>query len=144
MTCCNKKSPLDSIYSPISKRLVEFGMEVYDDAVLEKYSNTFLWIFTFYHDDEMCEECQFKFSDMSTWFSKYGMFENPTRNVKWVIEDEPDKNLIYKEIGFSKTPMHIFCDSDGKIIDIVTGFPTPDWLEKHILPLIQGDMNTYA
>lgn len=141
MSCCNQNAQLDNIYLSLHKRLLEFGNEIYGEQLMASHPSTFMWIFTFYSDAELCEECQFSFSAMNKWFHDYGLFNNPIRNVKWIIEDEPEKNFIYKELGFSKTPMHLFCDKDGKIIDIIMGFPTPEWLEKHILPLIQADMN---
>ena len=144
MPCCKKNATLDTIYTPISKRLIEFGNEVYGEEGMSKYKETFLWIFSFYDNAEMCEECKFKFSAMSKWFSDYGMFKNVTRNVKWILEDEPTKNLIFTEMGLSKTPIHIFTDSTGKILDMVVGFPTIEWLESYILPLIQEDMNYYG
>lgn len=140
MTCCNKKAPIDHIYMPLNKRLVEFGKEVSGEQLMSEYSSTFMWVFTFYGEDDLCDDCKFKFAAMNQWFIRYGLFTDPTRNVKWILEDEPEKNLIYQEMGFTKTPMHIFSDSDGKIIDIIMGFPTPEWLEKYILPLIKDEM----
>ena len=49
------------------------------------------------------------------------------------------QNTNSKELGFTKSPLHLFCDGDGKIIDIISGIPTTEWLEKHILPLYQRD-----
>lgn len=143
MACCKKKAQLDNIYTPISKRLVEFGKEVYGEEGMSQYKDTFLWVFSFYETSEMCEECKFKFTAMSKWFTDYGLFKNVNRNVKWVLEDEPTKNLIFVEMGLSKTPIHIFADSNGRIIDMVVGFPTIEWLESYILPLIQDGMNYY-
>lgn len=143
MTCCNKKAPLDHIYVPLSKRLIEFGAEVSGEQLMREYSTTFMWIFTFADAKEICEECNFKLAAMNDWFMQYGLFTDPTHNVKWIYEDEPEKNLIYKEMGFTKTPMHVFCDSSGKIIDIIMGFPTPEWLEKYILPIIRKDVPFY-
>lgn len=137
MGCCDKKAPIDGIYVPLSKRLIEFGVETYGEQLMEKYRYTHVWVFSFYEDADMCEDCQMKFSAMNKWFMDYGLFDDPIRNVKWIVEDQPQKNLIYKEIGFTKTPMHIFTNSEGKIFDIVAGFPTAEWLEKYILPLIR-------
>jgi hypothetical protein len=137
MSCCENKDPLDRIYVPLSERLIQFGEDTYGEMVMDKYKYTHMWVFTFYSDIDFCETCQKRFTSMNKWFSDYGLFDDPIRNVKWVVEDEPEKNMIYKEMGFTKTPMHIFTDSDGKIIDIFTGFPTPEWLEKYILPLIR-------
>ena len=140
MTCCNKKAPIDYIYVPLSERLVDFGKEVSGEQLMKQYSSTFMWVFTFYGDDDLCDDCKFKFAAMNQWFQQYSLFTDPIRNVKWILEDEPEKNLIYQEMGFSKTPMHMFCDKDGKIIDIIMGFPTPEWLEKYILPLVKEEM----
>jgi hypothetical protein len=139
MSCCEQKAQLDTIYLPLNRRLVEFGKEVSGDPLMNIYPNTFLWVFTFYNEEDICEECQDKLGGINKWFSDYGMYTNPTRNLKWIIEEEPDKNLIYKELGFTKSPMHLFCDGDGKIIDIINGIPTTEWLEKHILSLYQRD-----
>ena len=77
---------------------------------------------------------------MNYWFHKYGLFTDPVRNVKWIVENEPNKNLIYQEIGFVKSPMHIFTLGNGNVIDIVAGFPDEHWLEKYILPIIQHSL----
>lgn len=140
MTCCDKKAPIDHVYVPLNKRLVDFGKEVSGEDLMKEYSYTFMWIFTFYTEDDLCDDCQYKFSIMYQWFQKYGLFTDVTRNVKWIHEHEPDKNLIYREMGFTKTPMHLFCDSEGKIIDMIMGFPTPEWLDKYILPLVKEEM----
>jgi len=139
MTCCNEKAPLDNIYIPLNKRLIQFGTEIYGDDLNNIYKSTHMWVFTFYGEDDMCDDCMFKFSRMTNWFTQYGLFTNPEKNVKWILEDEADKNLIYQEMGFSKTPMHIFCNKNGDIHDIIIGFPTDEWLEKHILPLINNE-----
>lgn len=139
MSCCEQKAQLDTIYLPLNRRLVEFGKEVSGEPLMNVYPNTFLWVFTFYNEEDICEECQDKLGGINKWFTDYGMYTNPTRNLKWIIEEEPDKNLIYKELGFTKSPLHLFCDGDGKIIDIISGIPTTEWLEKHILPLYQRD-----
>lgn len=136
MGCC-KKAAMSSIYLPLNKRLLEFGEETYKGAVLEKFPRTKIWIFTFYRDADMCEDCPSKFAAMNQWFEKYNFFNDPLYNIKWVVEDDPDNNLIYIEMGFTKSPMHIFADENGRIIDIVSGFPPPKWLEKYILDVIR-------
>lgn len=140
MACCGQKSQLDNIYLPLNKRLVEFGKEVSGESLMNAYPSTFIWVFTFYREQDMCEECHDNLGAVNKWFVKYGMYTDPIRNLKWIIEDEPDRNLIYKELGLTKSPTHIFCDGDGKIVDIISGIPSTEWLEKHILPLFQQDM----
>lgn len=136
MACCEEKA-IGDIYTPLNKRLVEFGSEVLGPAFISKMPHTLLWIFTFFYEEDLCEECKVKFTNMNYWFHKYGLFEDPVRNVKWIVENEPNKNLIYQEMGFTKSPMHIFTNENGDVIDIVTGFPEERWLEKYILPIIQ-------
>jgi hypothetical protein len=81
MTCCNKKAPLDHIYVPLSKRLVEFGAEVSGEQLMREYSTTFMWVFTFADSKETCEECNFKLAAMNDWFIQYGLFTDPSHNV---------------------------------------------------------------
>ena len=54
-----------------------------------------------------------------------------------------DAETASKELELTKSPMHLFCDGDGKIIDIISGIPTIEWMESHILPLYQQDMKLY-
>jgi len=136
MACCEEKL-ISDIYVPLNKRLLDFGSEIIGPQLMFKCPQTMIWIFTFYYDEDMCDDCKLRFSAMNHWFQQYELFDDPIRNVKWIVEDEPNKNLIFSEIGFTKTPMHIFCRGDGSIIDIVTGFPEPRWLTKYILPIIQ-------
>ena len=136
MTCCNKTG-MSTEYSPLDKRLLAFGKDTYKGPILEKFSQTKMWIFTFYRDEDLCEDCTTKFAAMNQWFEKYNFFNDPIYNVKWVVEDEPDNNLLYIEMGFTKSPMHIFTDPKGRVIDIVSGFPPPSWLEKYILDVIR-------
>jgi len=138
MGCCGGGPPIDGIYVPLNKRLINYGREQYGEQLLEKFKKTHIWLFTFYDDKNIrgCQECGSKLSEMGSWFAKYGLFDNLIKNVKWVIDDNVSNNMILKDMNVTKTPVHFFCDEQGKIIDIVYGFPTPDWLEKHILPLV--------
>lgn len=138
MTCCGKTSS-DDVYKPLNRRLVEWGEEVTGPDALIRYPGTKLWVFTFASfDDSSCISCQEKLSAMVNWFHKYGLLENPINNVKWIFEDEMDDNLIAKDISLTKSPTHLFCNENGDIIDIVLGFPSPEWLEKYILPLVNN------
>ena len=136
MGCCGNM-PLDDIYIPMNKRLLEYGKESYGELLGKKFPQTKIWIFTFYRDSEMCVECESKFSDMINWFNKYGFLEDPVNNVKWIIDDDIENNMILKDLAVKKTPLHLFCDSGGKIIDLIYGFPEITWLEKYILPIVR-------
>lgn len=145
---CNKSNTKPMVdystegeYIPLYKRLVEYGKEVYGKKLLEKYTTTRMWIFTFYCEKTMnkCNDCIEKLSEMGKWINKYGFLENSMNNIKWVIEDEPDKNLIIKDLRIEKTPVHIITSGDGKIIDILYGFPDTSWLEKYILAYIKSN-----
>jgi len=136
MSCC-KQAAMSNEYLPLDERLIAFGEEIYQGNVLEKYKTTKLWVFSFYRDDDLCDDCVNKFVAMNQWFENYNFFNDPIYNVKWVVEDEPDNNLIYLEMGFTKSPIHIFADPKGRIVDIISGFPPPEWLEKYILKVIK-------
>jgi hypothetical protein len=82
-------------------------------------------------------DCIEKIQVMVAWFEKFGLLKNPVNNVKWIFEDNMSKNLICRDMGITKSPTHLICDSSGNIMDIVTGFPDENWLEKNILPLVQ-------
>lgn len=142
---CNKSNTKPIIdyslmgeYLPLHKRLVEYGKEVYGKELLSKYSTTRMWIFTFYCEETMnkCDDCIEKLTAMGRWINKYGFMEDPVKNIKWIIEDEPEKNLIIQDLHIEKTPVHIITSGDGKIIEIFYGFPDTSWLEKYILPYI--------
>ena len=136
MTCCNEKTR-SQFYNKLSDRLLRFGEETYEASGDPYIKHTHLWVFTFYREDDLCPDCQLQLGKMNGWFEKYGLFNDSTRNVKWVVEDQPDSNLIYTEMQFTKTPLHIFADSKGRIIDMVGGFPEEYWLEKYMLPVIR-------
>lgn len=138
MTCCDGKTFGNQIYTPLNKRLLEFGKDATNPILMEKFSATSLWIFSFLDKSDMaCLECIEKIQIMVAWFEKFGLLKNPVNNVKWIFEDDMTKNLICRDMGITKSPTHLICDSYGNIMDIVTGFPDENWLEKNILPLIQ-------
>lgn len=138
MSCCDEKAVIQGIYKPLNERLIEYGKEAFSDVQLN--NRTILWIFSFYEQADDCEECRSSFSDMWDWFHKYGLFNNPVRSVKSVVEPEPHNNLIYNDLGFTKLPMHLFCDENGKIFDIILGFPSTAWLDTYILPIVKNDI----
>lgn len=135
--CCNGNKVNIGLYKPLSDRLIDFGNEVYADF---KGSNTILWMFIFYDGNSDCPVCKSSLADIHDWFYKKGLFDNSNAMVKIVVEPEPEKCKIYTDLGLTLKPMHIFCDSRGRIFDIFTGLPTTEWLDKHILPFIQSNM----
>lgn len=138
MACCDDKLFGNQIYVPLNKRLIEFGKDSTNPIFMEQFNVTTLWIFTFLNkDDIICVDCINKIQIMVAWFEKFGLLKNPVNNVKWIFEDDMLNNLICRDIGISKSPTHLFCNSDGNIIDIVTGFPDENWLDNNILPLVQ-------
>ena len=98
-----------------------------------------MWVFSFFDESKMCEKCRSDFATMYEWFQKYGLFDSPTGCVRIVVEGSPGGNLIYTDLGMEKLPAHLFCDSRGRIVDILFQFPTVQWLEKHVLPFIQSE-----
>lgn len=136
MGCCGKKFGRQT-YLPLNKRLLEYGTENTNTQLISKFSNTTLWMFTFIDPSEMCVECTEKFQIMVDWFEKFGLLKNPVKNVKWIFEDDMKNNLICQDMGLQKSPTHLLCDSEGRILDIVVGFPEEEWLEKHLLPYVQ-------
>ena len=138
MTCCDDKLFGNQIYIPLNKRLLEFGKDSSNPILMEQFSVTKLWIFTFLDkNDTICVDCISKIQIMVNWFEKFGLLKNPINNIKWIFEDDMSNNLICRDMGISKSPTHLLCDSDGKIIDIVTGFPDENWLDSNILPLVK-------
>ena len=128
---------IDGIYLPLSKRLLEFGNQVYADCTSSQ--RVIMWVFSFYNGMANCKVCKHSLDEMYNWFHKYGMLNDPVRGVRMVVEDEPHTNRYYNELGISKLPMHIFTDGDGKIIDILYDFPDAEGLDKYILPYLQED-----
>lgn len=138
MDCCNGKTFGDQLYIPLNKRLLEFGKDSTNPILMEQFSTTSLWIFSFLdNNDTMCMDCIEKIQIMVSWFDKFGLLKNPINNVKWIFEDDMLNNLISRDLGMTKSPTHLICDSNGNIIDIVTGFPDENWLNKNILPLVK-------
>ncbi len=131
---------INGIYKTLSRRLVDFGNEVYADCTIEQ--NVIMWVFSFYDGMKNCKICKHSLDEMYKWFHKYGLLNDPVRGVRMVVEDEPHTNLLYEEFGFSKLPMHIFTDGEGKIIDILFDYPDSAWLDKFILPYIQKDSSS--
>lgn len=138
MGCCDKKKSVDDIYIPINRRLVDFALQLTDPMLLHRFPATKLFIFTFVDRERMCTECTEKFGVMLDWFNKYGLMSDPINNVKWIFEDEMAENHIVNDIGITKSPTHLICDGDGNIKDIVAGFPSAEWLEKHFLQLLRN------
>lgn len=136
MSCCNHV--FDDIYLPLNKRLVRFGNETYKEYDPNFNDVPKIWVFTFYKENETCDECKEMLSNMTSWFEKYGCFSDPLYKVHWILDDEPELNMIYKDIGFSKTPIHLFCDSNGNIFNIFTGIPDNEWLDRYILNIIRS------
>jgi hypothetical protein len=137
MGCCGATS-VDELYLPLNERLVAYGKDTMGVDAMIKYPGTKIWVFTFVDFTTGCLDCQEKLAAMVNWFNDYGLFDNPINNVKWIFEDEMEKNLIVNDIGITKSPTHYFCNEDGSVIDIVPGFPSPEWLEKYILPLVNA------
>ena len=135
--CCPETSEIDGIYKTLSRRLVDFGNEVYADCIADQ--RVIMWVFSFYDGMANCKVCKHSLDEMYGWFHKYGLLNDPVRGVRMVVEDEPHTNMIYNDFGFTKLPMHIFTDGDGKIIDMLFDFPEAEWLDKYILPYLQED-----
>lgn len=134
--CC-EKAIIRSGYVPLSRRLLEYGEESYSDSTLTQ--NVVMWVFSFFDEDSMCRKCRMAFGEMFDWFDRYGLFKDPVRGVRMVIEPQASQNLIYADLGMEKLPANIFCDAEGRIIDIIFEFPEARWLEEHILPVIQNE-----
>lgn len=135
--CCSDEVVVKGIYKPLNQRLLDFGNEVYKDCETEQ--RVIMWVFSFYDPESTCKACKNAFDTMYNWFNQYGLTNDPVHGVRMVVEDEPNKNLIYMDLGINKLPMHIFTDSKGKIFDIIYEFPEKKWLDEYILPYIQAD-----
>lgn len=135
--CCKGNKKNIGLYKPLSQRLVDMGNECYSDF---KDINTILWIFVFYDGASECAKCLSSLTEMHSWFETKGLLDSKTGMVKIIAEPEPDKCKVYTDFGFNIKPMHIICDSMGRILDIFTGLPDKEWLDKHILPIIQLNM----
>ena len=121
----------------LSDRLVEYGKDAFADAF--DHARTVMWVFVFYSEEEKCPVCKSKLDEFFDWFNKYNLLGDPVRMVRAVVEDEPEKNLIISDIGFRKIPMVMFCRPNGDIFHINPAIPDAEWLESHILPIIQAD-----
>lgn len=142
MGCCGHV--FDDIYLPLNQRLVRFGNEVFSEFNPDYNEVPKIWLFTFYEESDACDECKHMLSEMNNWFEKYGFFSDPMFKVNWVLEDDPKNNMIYKEIGFNKAPIHLFCDSHGNIFNIFNGIPDIEWLDKYILNVIRDEKYDYT
>ena len=135
--CITETPEIDGIYKPLSRRLVDFGNEVYADCSADQ--RVIMWVFSCYVGMPKCKACKLSLDEVYGWFHKYGLLNDPVRGVRMVVEDEPHTNISYNDFGVTKLPMHIFTDGDGKIIDMLFDFPEADWLDKYILPYLQED-----
>lgn len=138
MGCCDKNTSVNQIYQSITDRLKEFAINNTGPELLKKFPTTKVYLFTFLDIGTMCTECKEKLAAMHSWVTKYNLLEDPVNNMKWILEDEMKKNLIVDDMGITKSPTHIICDGNCRILDIVTGYPSPDWMEKHFLQFIRG------
>lgn len=136
MSCCRDKFG-NQLYVPLNTRLVNFGKESTAPELLEKFPDTHIWLFSFFDQkDTECPDCTIKFQEMIEWFEKFGLLKNPVNNVKWIFEDNIKSNLICRDVGITKSPTHLICNSDGNILDILQGFPDSEWLTKYMLPIV--------
>ena len=135
--CCSDEVVVKGMYKPLGKRLVDFGNEVY--ANCDTNQRIIMWVFSFYDPNTTCKACKNAFDTMYNWFNQYGLTNDPVRGVRMVVEDEPESNLIYRDMKVTGLPMHIFTKPNGDIFDIIYEFPEPKWLDEYILPYIQAD-----
>lgn len=135
--CCSDGVFISGEYQPLSHRLLSYGEEAYKDV--KKHQRVVMWVFLFYDESDLCPKCKESFRDMFDWFNKYGLFNDPIRCVRTVVEPEPMKNLIYTDLGMKKLPAVVFADEKCRILDILFEFPGPRWLEEYVLPYIQDD-----
>ena len=137
--CCPETPEIDGIYKPLSRRLVDFGNEVYADCSADQ--RVIMWVFSFYNAKDECPVCKHGIESMYNWFGKHGLLENPARGVRIVIDDEASTSAILDDIHVDFAPVCMFTDGEGKVIDMIFEFPDDAWLEKYILPFIQKDMS---
>ena len=138
MSCCDKPNSSDQVYVPLNRRLIAFANESTDSDYLAMYPRTKLYIFMFADLINPCVECRDKFTALVDWFTKYNLLHDPVNNVKLIIEHEMDKNLICVDLGLANSPTFMICDPDGNVMDMLSGYPSQEWLEKYILPLVRG------
>lgn len=135
MSACCGKAVIRAGYETISQRFLNYGREAYAENT--KKQRVVMWVFSFFDEQNMCKTCRTAFGEMFDWFNKYGLFDSLSTAVRLVIEPSPEQNLIYKDLGMEKLPANVFCDSEGKIIEILFEFPDSRWLDNYILPYIQ-------
>jgi len=138
MSCCESIDMVNNSYDPIHKRLYNFGKEVYGPYAMEAFPKTAMWIFTFVEPGGACMSCGNMLDFMNEWFLKYSYFSDVRKHVKWIIEEELDRNLIWNQLGLINAPVHIFCNGNGLIFDIFHGFPDNEWLDDNILPWLEA------
>lgn len=138
--CCGK-AIIRAGDDALSVRLLEYGREAYAD--LKKEQRVIVWIFAFFDEKELCAKCRTELTEMIEWFTKYDLFENPTRSARLVLETEPQNNLILADRGITKLPLFIYCDANGRIFDERYEFPTVKWLETNILPIFGSDASVF-
>jgi hypothetical protein len=138
MSCCSDAAVINGGYTPLSQRLLEYGMDAYSDLAPNR-QRVIMWVFIFYDQNDQCPTCKQAFDGMFSWFNKYHLLDDPVRCVRTVVEPEPEKNLIFVDRGSRKLPMVLFCNEKGMIFDELFEFPGAKWLEEYILPYIQND-----
>jgi hypothetical protein len=135
--CCSDGVFISGEYQPLCQRLLAYGHEAYKDVT--KRQRVVMWVFVFYDESQMCPKCKESYRDMLNWFNKYGLFEDPIRGVRIVIEPEPQKNLLFNDYHKTQLPCVIFADEKCRVLDEVFEFPGERWLNETILPFIQDD-----
>lgn len=125
-------------YVPLSRRLLEYGKAIYGG---DRCNRRFiLWVFAFYDASDECPVCKHALSGMIDWFNKFGLVDNPSRCIGFVLEDEPASNMIFNDLKFPMSPVTVFADPEGRVLDIIYEFPDGDWMDRYILPIIQKEL----
>lgn len=135
--CCGEAVTVDGIYRPLSLRLLEYGRDAYKNTTSSQ--RVVMWVFSFYEAKNECPVCKHGIERMYEWFGKYGLLENPARGVRIVLDDEASTSAILDDMHVDYSPVNIFTDGEGKVIDMLFEFPDEAWLDKYILPFIQKD-----
>ena len=137
MGCCDKPNSSDQLYVPLNRRLVQYAIDSSEAEYLAQFPTTKLFIFMFADLVNPCVECRERFAKTVDWFTKYNLLNDPVNNTKLIIEAEMEKNLICADLGLTHSPTFMVCDPDGNIMDMFSGYPSDEWLEKYILPRVQ-------
>lgn len=135
--CCRGAVAIDGIYKPLSLRLLELGKDAYKDTTGSH--RVIMWVYSFYNAKDECPVCKGGLERLYGWFMKYGVLDNPAREVRIVIDDEASTSAILDDMHVDFAPVNIFADSEGRIIDMVFEYPDEWWLDRYILPFIQQD-----